>query len=87
MKSNKKEIYKRLLNNLLKTKCISKSTKNIMSEKGGRLLCKKLELFGYILFECKVENHKQFNLTDKGKDLLNKLSSFSYSLNEREIFR
>ena len=87
MKKNKKDVYKKLLRNLIKTKSISKSTKNILSEKGGRMICKRLETFGYISFDYMNKRTLSVDVTEKGIDLLNKLNDFKFEFKEMEVFK
>ena len=87
MKKTKKEIYKDLLNNLVRTNSISKSTKNILSEKGGRLICDRLEKKGFLNFRYNHQNHKIPTLTPKGQELLNNLNDFNFQFKEGEVFK
>jgi len=87
MKKTKKDVYKELLRNITKTKSISKSTRNILSEKGGRNIINRLKVNGYVKFNYTQERFILVNLTSKGKELLNKLNDFSYTFKERELFK
>ena len=86
MKKNKKEIYKELFRNIEKCRSFSQCTKNILSEKGGRLIFCRLEKFGYLYFSYNSPI-KMPQLTNKGKELLNNLNDFQFQFKESEVFR
>jgi len=87
MKKEKKEVYKEILRNILnRPKCVNQLTRGIMSEKGGRILIKRFEKYGYVKSISFRGNINLIDLTEKGKELLDNLCSFKYEFKEKELF-
>lgn len=83
----KKDVYREIIKNLIKTNSISKSTRGLMSEKGGRLFVSRLEDNGFINFKYKRNNQKVVTLTEKGQQLFKNLNDFSFVFKEKELFK
>jgi hypothetical protein len=81
-------MYKEFLKNLVKYECISKARRNILSEKGSRLITSRLEDFGYIKIDCNlIDTHNnRIILTEKGQQLLSNLNDFNFKFHDKEIF-
>ena len=87
MTKSKKDCYKDFLRCFTQPNYVNRASRGNFCEKGGRLVCKKLEASGYLKFQQKIERKDMFLLTEKGRELLNNLNDFEYKFNDRELFK
>lgn len=72
-KTQKIYVYSSILKNLYKGDYLSKATRGLLSEPGGRGFFKKMVDYGYIIPTKNKENKRFATFTDKGKEYLEKL--------------